>query len=173
MPLTPREVQRYVRQLLLPEIGLPGQERLASARVLLAGEGLAVEVARDYLARAGVGLSADEARSSSLCVNASGPQGSARFALSDRGFARSDGAAPCLGCLQGWLDDLPSPPIEERAALAMAAGALGASELLIVALGRRTQAAFPHAVGYAFWPAAVRREVKPRPACACDAVARG
>ena len=53
MSLTARERTRYARHLLLPEIGLSGQERLLAAQVRLAGDGhpAAVEVARTYLER--------------------------------------------------------------------------------------------------------------------------
>ncbi|MEI8064312.1 MAG: adenylyltransferase/sulfurtransferase MoeZ, partial [Verrucomicrobiota bacterium] len=37
--LTTEEIQRYSRHLLLPEVGLAGQERLKAAKVLLVGAG--------------------------------------------------------------------------------------------------------------------------------------
>jgi len=60
--LTARERTRYARHLLLPEVGLSGQERLLAAQVRLAGDGhpSAVEVARTYLERAGLKVLASE-----------------------------------------------------------------------------------------------------------------
>ena len=37
MPLDPLELVRYARHLTLPEVGVEGQERLRTARVLLVG----------------------------------------------------------------------------------------------------------------------------------------
>src|SRR5260370_33910306 len=53
--LTPPEVARYSRHLIMPEVALDGQKRLKAARILLMGAGGLGSPLGLYLAAAGVG----------------------------------------------------------------------------------------------------------------------
>jgi adenylyltransferase/sulfurtransferase len=88
--LTAEETARYSRHLLLPEVGVEGQRRLKSARVLVVGAGGLGAPILTYLAAAGVGVLGvvdDDV------VDVSNLQRQVLFEASDVGLAKVDASA--------------------------------------------------------------------------------
>ncbi len=54
MPLSDSDIERYARQIIVPRIGIDGQQKLLAARVLIEGEEAGVRQARLYLQATGV-----------------------------------------------------------------------------------------------------------------------
>ena len=96
MNFAPEEVDRYARQLVLRELGGPGQQKLKAATVALVGVGGLGAPAALYLAAAGVGslrlIDADTVALSNL-------QRQVLYTLDDIGVAKTAAAANALAAL--------------------------------------------------------------------------
>lgn len=55
MALSDAQIDRFSRQIILPQIGPSGQQRLLQSSIALAGDGALAELAALYLAGAGIG----------------------------------------------------------------------------------------------------------------------
>ncbi len=70
MSLNDQQIERYSRQIILPQVGGKGQEKLLAAKVLVIGAGGLGSAVASYLARAGVGtlgiVDSDAVESSNL-----------------------------------------------------------------------------------------------------------
>ena len=91
-----RELRRYSRHLLIPEVGLAGQEKLARARVLCVGAGGLGTPVLQYLAAAGVGRIGivDDDR-----VDETNLQRQVIYATSDIGRSKAEAAAERVAAL--------------------------------------------------------------------------
>lgn len=97
-PLTPDELARYARHIVLPEIGGAGQQRLKRARVLVVGAGGIGAPAILYLAAAGVGtigVADDDA------VSLSNLQRQIIHGTADIGRPKPDSAADGVAAING------------------------------------------------------------------------
>jgi len=148
--LSPADVQRYARQILVPQVGRLGQERWLAARVEAAGEGRALDTAIELLTAAGVGIDRREAVA---------PARLGEVLLGETAFA--DSRAGCEACLAAFFSEQPLGPQAEAPAAAFAAGAGAAAEVLLQLLD---PARPPIAMAFVPEP---RRANVPREGCAC------
>ena len=133
-------VERFSRQILLPEVGGRGQERLCAATIVVEGDDLAARVAATLLAAAGPRV-----------VMHAGPPGRIAILTSDAigvrtrhhatgGVVATLAGRPCLRCAP-----VPAAPTAARAldddAAAQAIGSVAASEALCLLLGVATSRA--------------------------------
>ncbi len=99
-------LRRYSRHLLIPEVGLAGQERLAAARVLVVGSGGLGSPVLQYLAAAGVGRIGvmDDDR-----VDETNLQRQTIFVSDDIGHSKAQAAAAHLRALNPYIAIDPIP----------------------------------------------------------------
>lgn len=96
MSLTPQQLERYARHIMLREIGGPGQQKLRQAHVALVGLGALGGPAAMYLAAAGVGgltLIDDDS------VSLSNLQRQVLFATADVGAAKTEAGTKRLSAI--------------------------------------------------------------------------
>lgn len=94
--LSKAELRRYSRHLLIPQVGLGGQERLSASRVLIVGAGGLGSPVGEYLAAAGVGrlgIADDDA------VDVTNLQRQTLFTTADIGRAKVQAAAERLSAM--------------------------------------------------------------------------
>ncbi|QYF86870.1 molybdopterin-synthase adenylyltransferase MoeB [Brevundimonas sp. PAMC22021] len=125
MPFSDDEVERYARHLVLREVGGPGQQRLARARVLIVGAGGVGSPAALYLAAAGVGTLGliDED-----VVSLSNLQRQVLFDTADQGRLKVEAGAERLSALNPHVEVRTFP---ERLTVANAAAVVGAFDLVL------------------------------------------
>lgn len=140
--LSDAQIERYSRQILLPEVGGRGQERLLAARVRVDGTGAAAELASLLVARGGPALiSGDAPRRPDVIVDLTGDPAHAAAAARGSGGrplvvgVAGDGRVvvatlvgrPCGVCLPA---DAITVDGDADAPAAFALGALAAAETL-------------------------------------------
>lgn len=118
--LTDVEIERYARQLVMPDFGVSGQMKLKESSALVIGAGALGSVVAGYLAAAGVGrigiVDGD-------AVDLSNLQRQLLFCDVDLGRSKADALADRLGALNTEVLVEPFPArVDEANALALLAG---------------------------------------------------
>lgn len=125
MSLTPEQLERYARHIMLREIGGPGQQKLRGASVAMVGAGALGGPAAMYLAAAGVGaltiIDDDVVALSNL-------QRQVLFATDDVGAPKVDVASARLGALN---PDVAIAAVQERLTAANAQALLGGADIVV------------------------------------------
>ena len=127
MTLAAPDIERWARQIILPEVGGRGQERLLGATAAVVGDSDAARFAADLLARAG--LRSGDAAASDVVVDFS----SDRAGILARGRLALDARRPFVLVRGAEVSTLVGRPCVECAPAAAAGTAPGAP--LALALG--------------------------------------
>jgi molybdopterin/thiamine biosynthesis adenylyltransferase/rhodanese-related sulfurtransferase len=117
--LTQAEMLRYGRHLILPEVGLEGQQRLKAASVLVVGAGGLGSPLALYLAAAGVGRIG---LADFDVVDASNLQRQILHGTASVGHSKLDSARVRLNDLNPLIDVVPHPRLDRDNALGILAG---------------------------------------------------
>jgi molybdopterin-synthase adenylyltransferase len=123
------QVERYSRQILLPEVGGRGQERLLAARVVVTGDGPAAAYAASLLAAGGAVVVVADGGADRLSIATGGVAG----VVAQGHHVLTLVGRPCLRCA---TVDVPSG--NRDFVLDQAIGALAAAEAMRVVLGIAT-----------------------------------
>jgi hypothetical protein len=128
-------IERYSRQILLPDVGGLGQERLAATRVIVSGDDPAAAFAATLVAAAGATVVCRPGVPGTLEATVGGVTIVAR-AHGGGGMVMTLLGRPCLHCVgeRGW-DLRPAAATAVDPALAQTLGGLVAGEALRAALG--------------------------------------
>jgi hypothetical protein len=129
--LSEAEIERYSRQIILPEVGGRGQVRWLAARATVGGAGDAARVAATLLERAGVGRVERVAGDTSEVTIDFGPGAVLGVRSGDEVRVATVVGRPCAACVG--LEGSPAPASVPTAA-DLALGALAASEALLALL---------------------------------------
>jgi len=129
-------VDRYSRQILLPEVGGRGQERLCATRVTVTGSGRTAALAATLLGAAGVQVECQSGDSHTIAVRLDDAGVVLGRTAGEGGTVVTLVGRPCLRCLgdDTWPPSAPASTDEAPQAI----GALVAAEALRVALGLAT-----------------------------------
>jgi hypothetical protein len=136
-------IERYSRQILLPEVGGRGQERLCAARVVVSGRDAAAAFAASLLAAAGVQVVCEDGSPGRLATTVAAVTVAGRTAGAGAVVATLVGR-PCLDCVPEtvWhMADAAARGPERPGSLEASAqtfGALVAAETLRAVLGLAT-----------------------------------
>jgi hypothetical protein len=132
-------VERYSRQILLPEVGGRGQERLCAARAVVVGGGPAAAYAASLLAAAGAVVAIADGAPGTLAIALDGRTAVVARVHPNGAVVVTPAGRPCAHCLPDatWGAPVGAAPASD-AARDQIVGAVVAGEALRVILGLAT-----------------------------------